>query len=309
MTQNSGWFSRLKQGLRQSSQKLTSGITTLFTHRRLDAAALEDLEDLLLMADLGVTATQKIIADLSRDKFDKEVTPEEVKEHLAQSMAAILEPVARPLVLTDAKPHVVLVVGVNGSGKTTTIAKLAKQWTDQGLQVAAAAGDTFRAAAVEQLKVWGQRLNMPVESRPIGADAAALAFDAYEKSRARGDDVLLIDTAGRLHNNQNLMAELEKIRKVLEKIDGAAPHTCLQVLDATIGQNTHAQVDIFRKIAHVDGLIMTKLDGSAKGGVVVSLAEKFQLPIYALGVGEGSDDLKPFTPNEFACSLLDMRDA
>lgn len=306
MTQSVGWFTRLKQGLRQSSQKLTTGITTLFTHRRLDAGALEELEDLLLMADLGVSATEKVITALSRDKFDKEVSAEEVKEHLAQSIAAILEPVAIPLVLTSAKPHVVLVVGVNGSGKTTTIAKLAKQWTDQGLKVAAAAGDTFRAAAVEQLKVWGERLRIPVESRPIGADAAALAFDAYEKSRIRGDDVLLIDTAGRLHNNANLMAELEKIRKVLQKIDAAAPHTCLQVLDATIGQNTHAQVEIFQKIAHVDGLVMTKLDGSAKGGVVVSLAEKFHLPIYALGVGETSEDLKPFTPTDFARGLLDI---
>lgn len=305
MSEKKGWLSRLKSGLKKSSESITSNITTIFTHKKLDEQALEQLEEALIMADLGVTATMKITQKLAKEKFGKEVTEQEIKEHVAESISEILTPVAHPLEINPAqKPHVILVVGVNGSGKTTTIAKLSKQWKDQGLKLSIAAGDTFRAAAVEQLKVWGDRLHVPVISREIGADAAGLAYDAYEQARRNNDDVLLIDTAGRLHNNANLMAELQKIRKVLKKIDSMAPHTCLLILDATIGQNAHQQVDTFKEMTGVSGLIMTKLDGSAKGGVVVSLAEKYKLPVHALGVGESSEDLQAFKADDFSKGLL-----
>lgn len=307
MSEKKSWFSRLTSGLKKSSESITTNLTTIFTHKKLDDDALEQLEETLLMADLGVGATTKIIEKLAKEKFGKEVTEQEIKEHLSTSIAELLSPVAHPLTLNDThKPHVILVVGVNGSGKTTTIAKLSKQWKDEGKQISIAAGDTFRAAAVEQLKVWGDRLDVPVISREIGADAAGLAYDAYAQAKENGDDILLIDTAGRLHNNANLMAELQKIQKVLQKHDPAAPHTCLLVLDATIGQNAHQQVDTFKNMVNVSGLIMTKLDGSAKGGVVVSLAEKYKLPVHALGVGESSDDLHAFKAEDFAKGLLGL---
>ena len=304
-TKLGGWFGRLKAGLTRSSAKLGEGIAGIFTKRKLDDAAIEELEELLIAADLGVATAAKLTANLAATRFDKEVAPEEVRRALAEDIAAILEPVAKPLVLDAArKPHVVLVVGVNGSGKTTTIAKLARHYRDQGLQVLLAAGDTFRAAAVEQLKVWGARSGCPVISKEPGADAAGLAYEALETARREGFDLLLIDTAGRLHNKAGLMAELQKIQRVLKKLDDTAPHDVLLVLDATTGQNAHAQVETFKELVQVSGLALTKLDGSARGGVMVALAEKFGLPVHAVGVGEGLDDLRPFAAKEFANSLM-----
>jgi len=286
---------------------LAERIVRFVRRRKLDDDALESIEDVLIMADLGPATAAKLTANLARDKFDKAVSSEEVREALAEDVAGILEPVALPLTLDpDKRPHVVLVVGVNGSGKTTTIGKLGKQWAEDGLTVTFAAGDTFRAAAVEQLKIWGERAGASVIARDTGADAAGLAYDALEGAAERGDDVLLIDTAGRLQNKADLMAELEKIVRVLRKLDESAPHSVLLVLDATVGQNAHSQVQIFKEIAEVSGLIVTKLDGSAKGGVIVALAEAFGLPIHAIGVGEGADDMRPFEPREFARSLMGL---
>ncbi|MGF1608378.1 MAG: signal recognition particle-docking protein FtsY [Kiloniellales bacterium] len=302
-----GWFARLKAGLSRSSGKLGEGISAIFTKRRLDDAALEELEELLISADLGVTTAAKLTADLAKDKFDKEVSPEEVRGALAEDIAGILAPVARPLALEPAhRPHVVLVVGVNGSGKTTTIGKLATLYRNEGRKVLIAAGDTFRAAAIEQLKVWGERAGCPVVARETGADAAGLAFEALERARAEGSDLLLIDTAGRLHNKADLMAELQKIVRVLKKLDPTAPHDCLLVLDATTGQNALNQVGTFKELVQVTGLVVTKLDGSAKGGVLVALAEKFGLPVHAIGVGEAADDLRPFKPEDFAKALVGL---
>jgi len=302
---NGGWFGRLKAGLTRSSAKLGDGIAGIFTKRKLDDSAIEELEELLIAADLGVATAAKLTANLARTRFDKEVAPEDVRRALAGDIAAILAPVAVPLVLdVTRKPHVVLVVGVNGSGKTTTIAKLAKLYRDQGLEVLLAAGDTFRAAAVEQLKVWGERSGCRVVAKAPGADAAGLAYEALEIARREGFDLLLIDTAGRLHNKADLMAELQKILRVLKKLDPSAPHSTLLVLDATIGQNAHAQVAAFKDLIAISGLALTKLDGSARGGVVVALAEKFGLPVHAIGVGEGLDDLRPFEAKDFANSLM-----
>lgn len=301
------WFQRLRDGLARSSSKLSQGITDLFTKRKLDDEALEDLEDLLIQADLGVTTAAKLAQALAKTRFGKDVDAEEVREALAEEATRILEPVARPLEIdTSRKPHVVLVVGVNGAGKTTTIGKMAKQYTDQGLKVTLAAGDTFRAAAVEQLKVWGDRTGAPVVARETGADAAGLAFDAFQEARTRGDDILMVDTAGRLHNKQALMDELSKIRRVLKKIDPEAPHTTLLVLDATVGQNAHQQVKVFGEMVEVTGLVMTKLDGTAKGGVVVALAQDFGLPVHFIGVGETAEDLRPFKAEDFARSLMGL---
>ena len=305
MTEKKSWFGRLKDGLKKSSDKLTQGVTEIFTHKKLDNAMLNDLEDLLITSDMGVSVASQVVSKLRSERFGKDITQEEVKTFLSQEIAAILEPVARKLILTS-KPAVILMVGVNGSGKTTTAAKLAKQWVEEGLQVSMAACDTFRAAAVEQLQVWGKRLNVPVISREMGADAAGLAFDAYNEARVRGDDVLIIDTAGRLQNNTDLMNELGKIVRVLKKQDAHLPHECLLVLDATVGQNAHNQVEIFGNMVPLTGLILTKLDGTAKGGVLVALAEKFKKPVYALGVGESAEDLKPFTSEDFARNLLGM---
>ena len=299
------FFSRLKEGLSRSTEKLGGGITQVFRKRRLDSEALEELEDLLISADLGTEAAARVIAAFRRTRFGKEVTDEEIKEALAEEIAAILRPVARPLELDPAhKPHVVLVVGVNGTGKTTTIGKLAQQYHAQGRQAMMVAGDTFRAAAVEQLQIWGQRTSTPVIAGSPGADAAELAFDALTRATAAGTDVLLIDTAGRLHNKSALMDELTKIIRVMRKQDPTAPHSVLLVLDATTGQNAIQQVKVFREMVAVTGLIVTKLDGSARGGIVIALAESFGLPVHAVGVGEKAGDLRPFDANEFAGSLV-----
>ncbi|ANC93046.2 signal recognition particle-docking protein FtsY [Azospirillum humicireducens] len=302
-----GWFAKLKEGLSKSSSKLTDGITSIFTKRKLDDAALEELEELLITADLGPATAAKVTAELARTRFGKEVSPEEVKATLAAEVSKIVTPVAKPLVLDPAlKPHVILVVGVNGTGKTTTIGKLARQFKAEGKSVMLAAGDTFRAAAVSQLKIWGERTGCPVVARDTGADAAGLAYDALERARAEGVDVLLIDTAGRLQNKTGLMEELRKIVRVIKKLDETAPHTTLLTLDATTGQNAHSQVEIFRDMVNVNGLILTKLDGSARGGVLVSLAEKFKIPVHAVGVGEGVYDLRPFDADAFAKSLMGL---
>jgi fused signal recognition particle receptor len=301
------WFGRIKAGLSRSSSRLTQGIGDLFTKRKLDDEALEELEELLIGADLGVATASRVTARLAKSRFGKEISPEEIKQALAEEIVPILAPVAKPLALDPArKPHVVLMVGVNGSGKTTTIGKLAKYYKGQGLKVTMAAADTFRAAAVEQLKVWGERTGCPVVARDQGADAAGLAFDALSEAAKRGDDLLLIDTAGRLQNKADLMAELQKMVRVLKKQDPSAPHDVLLVLDSTVGQNAHAQVEIFKELVQVSGLVMTKLDGTARGGVVVALAEKFGLPVHAIGVGEGVDDLRPFEADAFARSLVGL---
>lgn len=306
-TQAGGWFARLRAGLSRSSNKLGEGITGIFTKRRLDDGALEELEELLITADLGVATAATLTANLARTRFNKEVSPEEVRRALATDIARILAPVARPLRLDpDHRPQVVLVVGVNGSGKTTTIAKLAKLYRRQGQSVSLVAGDTFRAAAIEQLQIWGQRADCPVIAKAPGADAAGLAYEALEQARRGQDDLLLIDTAGRLHNKAHLMAELQKIIRVLKKLDQSAPHHVLLVLDATTGQNAHVQVETFRELVQVTGLVVTKLDGSARAGVLVALAERFHLPVHAVGVGEGIDDLRPFDPDQFALSLMGL---
>ncbi len=302
-----GWFQRLKSGLSRTSDKLAGGITALFTKRKLDTKTLQQLEDLLIASDLGVATAAKLTANLAHEKFDKEVTDEEVREAFAADIARILEPVARTLKIDGAnRPHVVLVCGVNGSGKTTTIGKLAQQWKAEGKTVWLAAGDTFRAAAIEQLQVWGERAGVPVIARPQGSDPAALAFDSLSQAREAGADVLVIDTAGRLQNRAELMDELAKIVRVIKKQVPDAPHDCLLVLDGTVGQNAHNQVKVFRKMVNVSGLIVTKLDGSARGGVVVALAEDFALPVHAVGVGEQPDDLRPFEARAFARGLMGL---
>jgi fused signal recognition particle receptor len=300
-----GFFSRLKEGLSRSTQKLTENITAVFKKRRLDEAALEELEEILIASDLGTEVARRIIENFRRTRFGKEVTDEEVKQSLAEEIAAILMPVAQPLRLDPAKrPHVVLVVGVNGTGKTTTIGKLAQSFREQGLRPVLVAGDTFRAAAVEQLQIWGERTGAPVIAAGANADSAGLAFDALTRATADGADVLLIDTAGRLHNKAALMDELRKIIRVLRKQDETAPHSVLLVLDATTGQNAIQQVRVFKEMVDVTGMVVTKLDGSARGGIVVALAETFGLPVHAVGVGERASDLRPFDAADFARGLV-----
>jgi len=300
-----GFFSRLKEGLSRSTEKLGGGITDVFRKRRLDDEALEELEDLLISADLGTEVAARIIAAFRRSRFGKEVTDEEIKQSLAEEIAEILKPVAKPLELDPSrKPHVVLVVGVNGTGKTTTIGKLAQQYRDEGIRPILVAGDTFRAAAVEQLQIWGQRVGAPVIAGPPNADAAGLAFDALGRAAMEQADVLLIDTAGRLHNRSVLMEELTKIIRVMRKQDPSAPHSVILVLDATTGQNAIQQVKVFKEMVAVTGLIVTKLDGSARGGIVVALAESFGLPVHAVGVGEKASDLRPFDAMDFARGLV-----
>jgi fused signal recognition particle receptor len=303
-----GFFSKLKEGLARSTAKLSDGLGAALTHRKLDDAALEELEDVLIGADLGVAVARRIIKTFRSSRFGREVTDAEVKAALAREIADILAPVARPLVLDRAKqPHVVLMVGVNGTGKTTTIGKMALQYRNEGLRPVLVAGDTFRAAAVEQLQIWGDRTGAPVISAPPNSDPAGLAFDALTKAAADRADVLLIDTAGRLHNKSALMEELQKIIRVLRKQDASAPHSVLLTLDATTGQNAVQQVRVFKEMVALTGLIVTKLDGSARGGIVVALAEEFGLPIHAVGVGEQAGDLRPFDAADFAAGLVGAR--
>jgi fused signal recognition particle receptor len=306
-TEKTGWLQRLRSGLQRSSSKLGEGITGIFTKRKLDAAMLAELEDVLITADLGPTTASKLVAEFGRTRFGKDIDDDEVKRVLAEQIAAILKPCAVQLHISpDHKPFVVMMVGVNGVGKTTTIGKLAQHYARQGLRVIMAAGDTFRAAAISQLKIWGERTGAVVIAGEQGGDAASLAFQALEKANATQADLLLIDTAGRLHNKNDLMQELAKIARVLQKLDSTAPHAVLLVLDATTGQNAHAQVEAFGEIIHISGLVVTKLDGSAKGGVLVALADRFKLPIHAIGVGESADDLQSFNADEFAQSLMGL---
>ncbi len=298
------WVQRLKQGLSRSSRELSSNIAGVFTKRKLDEETLQDLEDVLIRADLGMETAIRVTDALASGRYGKDVSEAEVRTLMAQEIEKVLAPVALPLELDlSHKPHVILVVGVNGTGKTTTIGKLAAKLVTGGLSVTLAAGDTFRAAAIEQLKIWGERTGSPVVASKLGADAAGLAYDAFQKAKDAGSDVLIIDTAGRLQNKAELMAELEKIVRVLGKLDPEAPHTVLLTVDATTGQNAMNQVEIFRNVAGVNGLIMTKLDGTARGGILVAIAAKYRLPVYFIGVGEQVDDLEPFSANEFASAI------
>lgn len=298
------WFQRLKSGLTRTSSKLTDGITGLFTKRKLDGATLEDLEDLLIQSDLGVETSSRIIDRIAKGRFEKGISADEVREILASEVEAVLAPVAKPLEVSPAnRPHVILVVGVNGGGKTTTIGKLAARFKAQGKSVLLAAGDTFRAAAIDQLKVWGERTGCDVVSSAVGAESSGLAYEALKTAKDQGVDILIVDTAGRLQNKQALMEELEKVSRVLKKLDPVAPHDVLLVLDATTGQNALQQVEIFGKRAGVTGLVMTKLDGTARGGILVAIAAKHQLPVHAIGVGEGIDDLQPFQARDFANAI------
>jgi fused signal recognition particle receptor len=303
---NGGLFARLKSGLARSSRNLTDGISGVLTKRKLDRETLDGLEELLIASDLGIGLASQVTERLRQTRLDKEATGEDVRAVLAEEIARSLAPVEGHFLLGAARPFVVLVVGVNGGGKTTTIGKLAKRFTGEGKSVVLAACDTFRAAAVEQLKIWGERAGAPVVTRDAGSDPAGLAFDALALAKKQNADVLLIDTAGRLHNKATLMEELQKILRVLKKADAEAPHAVLLVLDATVGQNALAQAETFRDMIGVTGLAMTKLDGTAKGGVLVALAEKFKLPVYFIGFGEKEDDLRPFVAKDFARSLAGL---
>ncbi|MFM9941990.1 MAG: signal recognition particle-docking protein FtsY [Hyphomicrobiaceae bacterium] len=303
-TVKKGWFQRLKDGLTKTSSKLSDGITGLFTKRKLDADTLDELEDLLIQADLGVDTAMRITTALAKGRYEKGISPEDVKAVLAGEVERVLAPVAKPLIIDGThKPHIILVVGVNGTGKTTTIGKLAQQFARGDKKVMMAAGDTFRAAAIDQLKIWGERTGATVLARAEGSDASGLAFDAVKDAQAGGYDVVLVDTAGRLQNKQALMEELEKVIRVMRKVDPTAPHDVLLVLDATTGQNALSQVEVFQDRAGVTGLVMTKLDGTARGGILVAIAAKFGLPVHFIGVGEGVDDLQPFNADEFARAI------
>ncbi|TXM68383.1 signal recognition particle-docking protein FtsY [Methylobacterium sp. WL120] len=302
-----GWWTRLTSGMKRTSSALSDRVTGLFTKRKLDANTLEDLEDALIQADFGVETATRISEAVGKGRYEKGISPDEVRAILATEVERALEPVAKPLVVDPTKkPFVILMIGVNGAGKTTTLGKLSLSLKAEGRSVMLAAGDTFRAAAIEQLKVWGERTGTPVVSGAQGADAAGLAFDALKRARAEGTDVLLIDTAGRLQNKAGLMAELEKIIRVLRKSDPEAPHATLLVLDATVGQNALSQVELFSKAAPVSGLVMTKLDGTARGGILIALAAKFGLPVHFIGVGEGVDDLEPFAARDFARAIAGL---
>ncbi|HHY48184.1 MAG TPA: signal recognition particle-docking protein FtsY [Alphaproteobacteria bacterium] len=302
------WLERLTGGLRRSSDQLTSGIASVFTKKKLDQQMLDELEDLLIQSDFGLDMASRVVEGLRRERFERDITPEEVRAVLAAEIEKVLAPVARPLTIDpDKKPFIILVVGVNGTGKTTTIGKLAGLLRAEGKSVMLAAGDTFRAAAIEQLEVWGQRTGAPVVTRPAGSDASALAFDAVTRAKAEGVDVLLIDTAGRLQNRDELMAELEKIIRVIKKVDPTAPHATLLTLDATTGQNALNQVEIFARRAGVTGLVMTKLDGTARGGILVAIAERFGLPVHFIGVGEGVDNIEAFEARQFAAAIAGTR--
>jgi len=298
------WWRRLSGGLKRTSSSLGAAVADLVTKRKLDRAMLEDIEDVLLRADLGTEVAARIATAVGVGRYDKAITADDVKTVVASEVEQVLAPVAKPLVV-DAlkKPFVILVVGVNGSGKTTTIGKLAAKFAAEGRKVMLAAGDTFRAAAIEQLKVWGERTKSAVVAGAQGSDSASLAFNALSAAREGKLDVLLVDTAGRLQNKAELMNELEKVVRVIRKVDDTAPHAVLLVLDATVGQNALSQVEAFHRTAGVTGLVMTKLDGTARGGILVALAEKHKLPVHFIGVGESIDDLAPFTARDFARAI------
>jgi fused signal recognition particle receptor len=302
-TQKQSWWQRLSGGLKRTSSSIGGAISDLVSKRKLDAAMLHELEEMLIRADLGVDVAAKISAAVGEGRYDKAIAPDEVKAVVAAEVEKVLAPVAKPLATEGAKPFVILVSGVNGSGKTTTIGKLASRFRAEGRTVMLAAGDTFRAAAIDQLKIWGARTGAPVIASAPGSDAASLAFEALTAAKAQGIDILLIDTAGRLQNKAVLMDELEKIVRVMKKVDATAPHAVLLVLDATVGQNALSQVEIFQKVAGVTGLVMTKLDGTARGGILVALAAKFGLPVHFIGIGEGVEDLAPFTARDFARAI------
>ncbi|MEM6536267.1 MAG: signal recognition particle-docking protein FtsY [Pseudomonadota bacterium] len=303
-SEKKGWFARLKSGLSKTSSKLSDDVASVFTKKKLDDDTIEDLQDVLIAADLGVNVAAKVTTALAENRFDKEVSANDIRTALASSIADTMASVEVPFAIDgQKKPFVVLMVGVNGAGKTTTIGKLAAKLKREGRSVVLAAGDTFRAAAIEQLQAWGDRAGAPVVSREEGADAAGLAFDALQQAQDRNADVLFVDTAGRLQNRRELMDELAKIVRVLKKIDPTAPHATLLTLDATVGQNAISQTQSFKEIADVSGIVMTKLDGTARGGVLVAIAEKFGVPIHFVGVGEGVDDLQPFNAKQFAEAL------
>ena len=306
-------FGKLKERLIKSSSRIGAGLTSIMEgestsepRRPLDDEMIEELEELLIASDMGVDTALRITANIAEGRLGKRLSGQEVKTLLCEEISRVMAPVARPLPLFPKTPQVVLVVGVNGAGKTTTIGKLASQFRAAGKKVVIAAGDTFRAAAVEQLQIWGERANVPVLTAPEGSDPASLAYEAMGRAEAEGADLLMIDTAGRLQNRTDLMEELAKIVRVIRKKDETAPHNTLLVLDATTGQNALTQVEAFRKLADVSGLVMTKLDGTARGGVLVALADRFGLPIHAIGVGEQIDDLAPFDPDEFAAALTGL---
>src|ERR1043166_3542542 len=306
-TPKQSWWQRLSGGLKRTSTSIGSAISDLVSKRKLDAATVEELEELLIRADLGVDTAARIAAAIGEGRYDKQVSDTEVKAILAAEVEKVLAPVARPLVIdAAAKPFVILVVGVNGSGKTTTIGKLAARFRAEGRSVVLAAGDTFRAAAIEQLKIWGQRTGSEVVASTQGSDSAALAFQALEAARGKNADVLIVDTAGRLQNKAALMGELEKIVRVMKKLDPTAPHAVLLVLDATVGQHALSQVEEFRRTAGVTGLVMTKLDGTARGGILVAIAERFGVPVHFIGLGEGVDDLQPFAARDFARAIAGL---
>jgi fused signal recognition particle receptor len=298
------WLQRLTSGLKRSSDQLTGGIASVFTKKKLDAATLDELEDLLIQADFGLETTDAVTSTLRRDRFNRDISAEDVRAVLSSEVIKVLAPVARPLVVdASKKPFIILMIGVNGSGKTTTIGKLSAKFRAEGKSVMLAAGDTFRAAAIEQLEIWGQRTGAEVVTKPAGSDASGLAFDAVTRAMAEGIDVLIIDTAGRLQNRDELMSELEKIIRVIKKVSPEAPHATLLTLDATTGQNALNQVEIFGQRAGVTGLVMTKLDGTARGGILVAIARKFGLPVHFIGVGESVDDLEPFAAADFAAAI------
>jgi fused signal recognition particle receptor len=303
------WWNRLSLGLSRSSLAIGKSLTEIFSKRKLDAAMLQDLEDVLIRADIGISAAARIAAEVGRGRYDKDVDVDEVKEILAAEIDRVLAPVAKPLEIDRGRhPFVILVVGVNGSGKTTTIGKLAAKFSREDRKVVLVAGDTFRAAAIEQLRIWGERLGCEVFARESGGDAAGLCYDALKAARESGTDILIMDTAGRLQNRTELMGELEKIIRVMKKLDPEAPHAALLVLDATVGQNAMSQVELFGRSAGITGLVMTKLDGTARGGILVAIAEKFRLPIHFIGIGEGADDLEPFAARDFARAIAGLQE-
>ena len=303
-----GFVAKLGSGLSRSSARLTSGLA-VFGRRKLDDETLEELEDLLITSDLGAKVAMRVTGNLAKERFDKEISEDEIRQALADEITDVLKPREKIVDFSDGpRPRIVLFVGVNGSGKTTTIGKIASKLTEQGAKALLVAGDTFRAAAIEQLTVWGERAGIPVMSKPTGADAAGLVYEAMEQAKADDLDLVLVDTAGRLQNKAELMAELEKVVRVVRKLDPTAPHDVILVLDATVGQNALSQVEAFRNTAGVTGLVMTKLDGTAKGGVLVAIAEAFDLPIHFIGIGEKAEDLRPFSAEAFSKALVGIQD-